>query len=257
MIILSMAKKTFVCYLDWIDYAESMSNEELWMLFRKILQHENGEIEIDLPLEYKFAREKIRKQLDQNTEKWIDKSMKRSEAWKKGWKNHSWNQYTRQSEKRYPQKQAKKPSMEAMETMEANGSMTDTLTIIHSSSSKKEEKNIRKEEREKMLEAFRKDDRLIRFMDEDDVLRWWDFKEGTKKPYKDFSSYITALVKFKNIIKDYWWMPKSDRNRRNRFNFAVNEAIEKEREWLHWYDSMEVVYESSKNDLYPNPKQNE
>ena len=50
------------------------------MLFRKILQHENGEREIDLPLEYKFAREKIRKQLDQNTEKWIDKSIKRSEA---------------------------------------------------------------------------------------------------------------------------------------------------------------------------------
>jgi hypothetical protein len=52
-------------------------------------------------------------------------------------------------------------------------------------------------------------------------------------------------------------MPKADRNRRNRFNFAVNEAIEKGWEWLNWYDSMEQVYESSKNDLYPNPKQNE
>lgn len=96
-----------------------------------------------------------------------------------------------------------------MEQMEQNGTNgTNGTCLIHNiykslSSSKKEEKNIRKEEREKVLEAFRKDERLVRFMDEDDVLRWWDFKEGTKKPYKDFSSYITALVKFKNIIKDY------------------------------------------------------
>ena len=43
----------------------------------------------------------------------------------------------------------------------------------------------------------------------------------------------------------------------NRFNYAVTEAIEKGWEWLNWYDSMEQVYENSKDDLYPNPKQNE
>ena len=64
--------------------------------------------------------------------------------------------------------------MEAMEAMEANGSMTDTHTILHSSSSKKEEKNIRKEE---MLEAFRNDERLTPYMDEEYVCKWWDFKE--------------------------------------------------------------------------------
>ena len=137
-------------------------------------------------------------------------------------------------------------------------------SLLNISSSKKEERNIKKEERnikkeemEKMLEVFRKDERLVRFMEEADVIRWWEHKQASKKPYKDTDSFIKALVKIKNIIKDYWWMPKADRNRRNRFNFAVNEAIERWWEWLNWYDSMEQVYESSKNDLYPNPKQNE
>lgn len=127
---------------------------------------------------------------------------------------------------------------------------------LYKSSSKKKI-NIKDEEKEKMLETFRKDERLVRFMNEEDVIRWWDYKQASKKPYKDISSFITALVKIKNIIKDYWWMPKGDRNRRNRFNYAVNEAINRQWEWLNWYDSMEQVYESSKDDLYPNPKQNE
>ena len=128
-------------------------------------------------------------------------------------------------------------------------------TIISSSS--KEKENRKEKERNEMLDVFRKDDRLIRFMEEEDVIRWRDFKQSSKKPYKDIKSFITALVKIKNDIAKYNWRPKSDRNRRNRFNFVVGEAIEHEREWLRWYDSLESVYESSKDDLYPNPKQNE
>ena len=130
-------------------------------------------------------------------------------------------------------------------------------SIYNKSSSKKEERNIKKEEMEKMLEVFRKDERLVRFMNEEDVIRWWEHKQASKKPYKDINSFMRAIVKIKNIIKDYWWIPKSDRNRRNRFNYAVNEAIERGWEWLDWYDNMEQAYESSKNDLYPTPKQNE
>lgn len=119
--------------------------------------------------------------------------------------------------------------------------------------SNKDKENIKNE----MLETFRKDERLIRFMNEEDVIKWWNHKQASKKPYKDVGTFITALVKIKNIIKNYWGVPKADRNRRNRFNFAVNEAIEKDWEWLNWYDSMEKVYENSKDDLYPTPKQNE
>ena len=125
------------------------------------------------------------------------------------------------------------------------------------SSSRKEKENIKEKEKNEMLDVFRKDNRLIRFMDEEDVIRWRDFKQASKKPYKDIKTFITALVKIKNDIALYNWRPKSDRNRRNRFNFVVWEAIDHEREWLKRYDSLEPVYESSKDDLYPNPKQNE
>ena len=129
--------------------------------------------------------------------------------------------------------------------------------IIGNITSKKEERNIKDEEREKMLEAFRNDDRLTRYENEDDVIRWWDHKQASKKPYKDVTSFMRAMVKIKNTIKYYWGTLKSDRDIRNRFNYAVNEAIEKGWEWLDWYDNMEQVYENSKDDLYPNPKQNE
>jgi hypothetical protein len=54
-----------------------------------------------------------------------------------------------------------------------------------------------------MLEEFRKDERLVKFMEEVDVIRWWEYKQASKKPYKDIKAFITALVKIKNIIKDY------------------------------------------------------
>jgi hypothetical protein len=54
-----------------------------------------------------------------------------------------------------------------------------------------------------MLETFRKDERLVRFMNEEDVIRWWDHKQASKKPYKDINSFMRAMVQIKNIIKDY------------------------------------------------------
>lgn len=245
------SRKTFIWYIDRVDYVEAMTNEELWMLFRKVLLHVAELEEIELAPELRIIRAKIRKQLDDDKEKRSDKVEKRSEAGS----NHEWNQYTRQREKRKRHKQAKKPSMEQMEQNGTNG--THLIMYNNISSSKKEERNIKKEEREKMLEAFRNDDRLTRYENEDDVIRWWDHKQASKKPYKDVNSFMRAMVTIKNIIKYYWDTLKSDRDIRNRFNYAVTEAIERGWEWLNWYDSMEQVYESSKDDLYPNPKQNE
>lgn len=238
------SRKTFIWYIDRVDYVEAMTNEELWMLFRKVLLHVAELEEIELAPELRIIRAKIRKQLDDDKEKRSDKVEKRSEAGS----NHEWNQYTRQREKRKRHKQAKKPSMEQMEQNGTNG--THLIMYNNISSSKKEE-------REKMLEAFRNDDRLTRYENEDDVIRWWDHKQASKKPYKDVNSFMRAMVTIKNIIKYYWDTLKSDRDIRNRFNYAVTEAIERGWEWLNWYDSMEQVYESSKDDLYPNPKQNE
>lgn len=178
-------------------------------------------------------------------------SEKRSEAWK----NHTGNQYTKWDEKRNSSDKAQKKTVEQMEQMEQVGTNgTNIYTHTISSSSKKEEKKKRKEE---MLEAFRKDDRLTPYMSEEDVCKWWDYKEWTKKSYKDVGTFIKMLVMVKNVIAKYWWIPKSDRNRRNRFSFMVMTAIDKQREWLDWYDYMEPKYQAAKDDLYPNQKQNE
>lgn len=173
-------------------------------------------------------------------------SEKRSEAWK----NHSWNQYTKWDEKRNISDKAQKNEVEQMEQNGTNGTNQNSISI--STSSKKEEKKIRKEE---MLEAFRNDSRLTPYMNEEDVDRWLDYKEKIKKPYQDTRSFITAMVKVKNNIAS--WKPKSNTNRINRFSFLVDTAIWSRWEWLKWYDSMEQEYLDSKDDLYPNQKQNE
>lgn len=46
-----------------------MTNEELGMLFRKILQHENKIDEIELPAEFRLVRSQIQSTLDENNNK--------------------------------------------------------------------------------------------------------------------------------------------------------------------------------------------
>lgn len=250
-------KTTFIWYYDRIDYADAMTDAELWMLFRKILLHVNDEEEIDLPLELKIVWEWIRKKLDDQKEKWENKVETIKQQNSEKWKNHTWNQYTRQRQKRNQQEQAQEHSMEQTEqngTNGTNGTMSWYTNNISSftTSSKKEEKNKRKEE---MLEAFRNDPRLTPYMEESEVRRWLDYREEIKKPYQDVKSFITAMVKVKNNIAK--GKPKSDQNRRNRFSFLVSTAIWEKWEWLRWYDSVEQDYLDSKDDLYPTPKQNE
>jgi hypothetical protein len=85
--------------------------------------------------------------------------------------------------------------MEQNGTNGTNGTMSDIQTYL--TSSKKEEKKKRKEE---MLVAFRNDDRLTPYMEENDVSRRLDQKELIKKPYQDVKSFITSMVKVKNNI---------------------------------------------------------
>lgn len=89
------SKTTFACCLDRIGYANWMTNEELGMLFRKILQHENKIDEIELSAEFRLVRSQIQSTLDENNNKEEAGRKKMSE----GWKNHSWNQYTKHTPK--------------------------------------------------------------------------------------------------------------------------------------------------------------
>ena len=63
-----------------MDYVEAMTNEELGMLFRKVLLHVAELEEIEIPPELRIVRAKIRKQLDDDKDKRSDKVEKRSEA---------------------------------------------------------------------------------------------------------------------------------------------------------------------------------
>lgn len=225
-----------VFYEMWMACDTDSERLELWQAIM-----EYGLFGKEPPQKFKRDFVNIRFILDKSTKI----SEERSKAWKLWWAP-TWNSNA--------VKNWDIDIKQAKTSKTSKTSESDSISISYSTSSKKEEKNIRKEE---MLEAFRNDDRFRRFINEDDAVTWWDFKQSSKKPYKDVKTFITALVKIMNVIKNYWGMPKSDRNRRNRFNFAVNEAIEKGWEWLNRYDSMEKVYESSKDDLYPNPKQNE
>lgn len=192
----------------------------------------------------------------------LNRSKEISEERRKAWKNHTWNQYTKWDEKRKDNSEAQTNGVEQMEQMEQDGTNgtnqnSNSLSTSSTSSKRIEKKKEKEKRKEEMLERFRKDDRLTPYMDEDYVVKRWDFKEGTKKPYKDVDSFITMLVARMNKIKKYWWKPKSDMNRRNRFKFMVDRAIGKQWDWIDWYDSMEQEYEDSKDDLYPNPVQNE
>ena len=239
-------RTTFIWYLDRLDYAKSMSNEELWMLFRKILQHENQIEEIDLPLEFKFTRLKIQTKLDENLGKWNKKVKARSEAWK----NHVGNQYTRGDKKRNGNDKAQKKIVEQMEQMEQNGTISWYNTNTISSSMKKEERNKKKEE---MLEAYRMHPKINTTYKEEDVEMWLDYKIDRKQPYKNARSFCTYLVSVKKEIS--FWQVRLDLDK--RFSYAVDIAIATGRDGIHWYDRMERNYLMAKKDLYPNPKQNE
>lgn len=239
------SRKTFIWYIDRVDYVEAMTNEELWILFRKILQHVAEIEETELPPEIKIIRAKVKKQLDEDKYKWEAIVESKSKAWS----NHTWNQYTRQREERNRLKEAKKSSMEQMEQNGTNGTHLICNNNI-SSSKKKEERNIKKEE---MLEAYRSNVKINSVYKEEDVEMWLDYKIDKKQPYKNARSFCTYLVSVKKEIS--FWQVRLDLDK--RFSYAVDIAIAKGWDWIHWPDWMEKNYLMSKRDLYPTQKQNE
>ena len=116
-----------------------------------------------------------------------------------GWQKCHWG-VTKMSPIEMQEWTGEKPQKRVL-TTKMSPPIYNKIYSIYTTSSKKEERNIKKEEREKMLEVFRKDDRLVRFINEEDAVRWRDYKQASKKPYKDIDSFIIALVKMKNIIQ--------------------------------------------------------
>ena len=90
--------------------------------------------------------------------------------------------------------------MEQMEQMEqngtngTNGTMSDNTNTIYSSnttSSKKVERNKKKEE---MILAVKNHPKLSNIIREEDLNIWLDYKIDKKQPYKNARSFCTYLV---------------------------------------------------------------
>lgn len=249
-------KTTFIWYYDWLDYADAMTDAELWMLFRKILQHVNDEEEIELPLELKLVWAWIKKKLDEQKEKWERKveTIKQQNS-EKG-KNHTWNQYTKWDEERKGNDKAQKNTVEQMEqngTNGTNGTMswyTNTISSFTTTSSKKEERNKKKEE---MILAVKNHPKLSNIIREEDLNMWLDYKIDKKQPYKNARSFCTYLVSTLKTVS--YWRVQLDLSK--RFSYAVDIAIAQWWDWIHWYDWMELDYQKSKKDLFPNPEEDE
>lgn len=82
-------KKTFIFYTDWKDYTEEMTLEEKWLFLQTILLYQDWKEVWDIS-SIKFIRSKIKKQLDEDKEKWEQKVDKLSEAGKKWNEKRRW-----------------------------------------------------------------------------------------------------------------------------------------------------------------------
>lgn len=116
-----MTKNSFIAYNDRIDYMDDMPMEQRGILFTAILNYQNW-LEVWDLWEVKYIWNKIRKEIDANTEKYEEVCNKRSVAWKK----HKWNQYTKWDDERNSSQKAQKNTVEQMEQNGTNGTDSDS-----------------------------------------------------------------------------------------------------------------------------------
>lgn len=107
--------------------------------------------------------------------------------------------------------------------------------------------------KQELLDAYRNDSRIATDFNEEDVSTWIDYKFSKKQYYATTKSFCTYLVTEKKEIQA--WQPRLDIAK--RFSYAVDIAIARWRDWIHWYQDTEQNYLASKKDLFPTPNQDE
>ena len=121
----------------------------------------------------------------------------------------------------------------------------------------KNKKEIYKEKKStsvsELVEACMNDERINTVFAREDIEEWLNYKERKKQQYSTVKSCIQQLVIAKRQIT--LGQPKLDISK--RFNFAVNYAIGKWRDGIHWYEDTEKEYLATKKDFYPNPNLDE
>ena len=231
-----------------------MSNEDLGILFRKILQHENRIEEIEATPELKYVWLKIQKELDENYEKYerICEQNRNKRKWSK------WNQYTTWDNKRNNNSELNKTRLEQQLSTDNN---SQQQSLDYDSSSKEEErKNIKKEREEKLsptqlVKAYESNELLVKMIwDSDTVKLRAEYKQRKKnRAYKTIKWFIQWLLECVNTVR--FWEPRWDTAK--RFEYAINQAEEHERKSLVWNEITENKYQNYKKTLALTQRQNE
>ena len=125
--------------------------------------------------------------------------------------------------------------------------------IVNALSNKNKKGNKNQKSVSELVEACMNDERINTVFSREDIEEWLNYKEMKKQQYSTVNSCIQQLVIAKRDIT--LWQPKLDITK--RFNFAVNYAIGKWRDWIHWYETTEREYLATKKDFYPNPNLDE
>lgn len=91
------AKKTFICYIDWIDYFdEDTTMEQKGQIFDAILRYQNGEenVKPDDPAA-RMVFNKIKKTMQADAEAYAEKCAKNAENIRKRWNEKNTTEYDR------------------------------------------------------------------------------------------------------------------------------------------------------------------
>ena len=141
-------KRTFIGYTDRIYYTEEMSLEEIWTLFKAILDYQNWNEIWDLG-NIKFVWSRIKKEMEENNQKWNDTKKARSDAWKK----HTWNQYTKGDTKWKAQNNTVE-QMEQNGTSGTNGTVSVSVNRLLSKDNNVDESTEQKSDNEMLYESY-------------------------------------------------------------------------------------------------------
>lgn len=239
-------KKTFIGYLDRIDYTEEMSLEEIWTLFKAILDYQNWQEIWDL-WNLKFVWSKIKKEMDADNDKRNETVEKRRQAWKKWGENKAknWN------------------NSKIANASNSKQEMADSDSVSDSVSLKEEEdKSSSKKDSiptvADLVWAYESNEILkAQIWDSSVVRKRATYKQKKKnRAYKTIDWFVQQLLVMVNKVRN--WQPRWDV--KLRLQFAVNQA--EENEWKQIVrddnnDKTENEYQYWKKTLAFTQKQNE
>jgi hypothetical protein len=184
---------------------------------------------------------KIESELDENYKERerISEQNRNKRKWHKKWEKAKWDAENNQTE-------------QLLTTV-------NSCDNSDSDSSYKEEKKIKKE-REKLspsqlVEAYEKNDLLVKMIWDSEVVRMRaEYKQRKKsRAYKTINWFLQWLVGCVDTVR--FWEPRWDTAK--RFRYAINQAEEYERKSLVRNEVTESKYQNYKKTLAINQRQNE